>query len=141
MATPRLLADENVPGPSIRLLRDEGLDVAAIAERSPGMTDRAVLELARNEQRWLLTCDRDFGELVFAANLPPPDAIVLLRDQTHSAMDPGRSVLALLENPMVSRAGFFVVDIRGVRWRPFHGADRSAHERSDDDRDAPVGTG
>jgi hypothetical protein len=38
-----------------------------------------VLDLARAEGRWLVTFDRDYGELVFRRNLPPPPVILLFR--------------------------------------------------------------
>lgn len=61
----RLLANENFPGPAIRLLRERGIDVVWVAERMPAATDAEVLACARAEGRWLLTFDRDYGELVF----------------------------------------------------------------------------
>ena len=57
----KLLADENVSGPFVRWLRDEGHDVAWIAELSPGDEDSDVLKIATTEQRVLVTNDLDFG--------------------------------------------------------------------------------
>jgi len=61
------LADESCAGPVIRALREAGHDVVAIAEVAKGATDEQVLERALNEKRVLITEDRDFGELVYAA--------------------------------------------------------------------------
>ena len=61
----RLLADENVPLPSVHVLRAAGVDVTAIAEVTPGIADAEVLSHSRRDGRILLTFDRDFGELVF----------------------------------------------------------------------------
>jgi predicted nuclease of predicted toxin-antitoxin system len=58
----RFLADENVPRPSIRLLRDAGHNVAAVREDQPGSEDDDVLARARREDRVLLTFDRDHGD-------------------------------------------------------------------------------
>ncbi len=60
------LADESCAGPVIRALREAGHDVAAIAEVAKGATDEQVLERALQENRVLITEDRDFGELVYA---------------------------------------------------------------------------
>jgi hypothetical protein len=60
---PRLLANENVPLPSVTLLRDAGFDVLAIAETSPGLSDRAVLDLAEEG----LAYYRQVGEAAIAA--------------------------------------------------------------------------
>ena len=43
---PRLLANENVPAPSVTLLRNAQFSVLAIAESYPGLSDRSVLDLA-----------------------------------------------------------------------------------------------
>ena len=60
----RFLADENVPFASVLRLRGEGHDVQVVPQ---GGTDSAILVLARDEQRVLLTFDRDFGRLVSTA--------------------------------------------------------------------------
>lgn len=61
----RLLADENIPAPLVRELRDQGLDIRYVADMEPGISDSEVLSLSVNEKRPILTEDRDFGELVF----------------------------------------------------------------------------
>ena len=60
------LADESCARPIIQALRTAGHDVAAIAETTPGATDELALDRALNENRVLITEDRDFGELVYA---------------------------------------------------------------------------
>jgi predicted nuclease of predicted toxin-antitoxin system len=61
----RLLADENVEGRVIRLLRAEGYDVASIQETQSGVADEMVLETAVSSATVLLTGDSDFGKLHF----------------------------------------------------------------------------
>ncbi len=39
----RFLDDENVPLPSVRLLREAGMDIEAVAEFAPGAPDLQVL--------------------------------------------------------------------------------------------------
>ncbi len=62
-----LLADESCDFSVVRTLRAAGHDVKAVAEIALGAADDVVLELALQEQRVLLTEDKDFGQLVFAA--------------------------------------------------------------------------
>jgi predicted nuclease of predicted toxin-antitoxin system len=62
----RFLADESCAIPVIRVLRDAGHDITAIAEDSPGITDENVIEIALRDHRILITEDTDFGELVYA---------------------------------------------------------------------------
>jgi predicted nuclease of predicted toxin-antitoxin system len=60
-----ILADESVDLPIVAHLRQLGHSVWYVAEMDPGLSDEAVLKLARDEQALLLTADKDFGELVF----------------------------------------------------------------------------
>ena len=64
----RFLADESCDFSVVRKLRAAGFDVKAVVEALPGARDEHVIDLARAEQRILLTEDRDFGRLVFASN-------------------------------------------------------------------------
>lgn len=76
----RFLADENFPLPSIRLLSVAGHDVAAVALKSPGISDEAVMDRAVREKRILLTFDRDYGNLPYdRGSQPPPKGMRLLR--------------------------------------------------------------
>lgn len=72
MSTPPLLANENWPRPALLVLRAAGLDVQAVGERMPRASDAEVLHHAASEGRWVLTFDRDYGELVFARAVAPP---------------------------------------------------------------------
>lgn len=74
-----LLADENFPLPVIDGLMADGYDIAAVARLCPGVDDRAVLALARDTARRLLTFDSDFGDLVFFHGVKPPPAILYFR--------------------------------------------------------------
>ena len=62
----RILADENVDYRIVDVLRSEGIEVVALVEESPGITDLEVIELAVKLDAILLTEDADFGRLVFA---------------------------------------------------------------------------
>jgi predicted nuclease of predicted toxin-antitoxin system len=64
----RFLADESCDFAVVRALREAAFDVVAVVEHSPGATDDQVIALSVKEQRVLLTEDKDFGQLVFAAN-------------------------------------------------------------------------
>ncbi len=61
----RFLLDENTEYRVALFLRDQGHDVTAIAHDYPhALADHDVLAIARQEQRILITSDRDFGHLV-----------------------------------------------------------------------------
>jgi predicted nuclease of predicted toxin-antitoxin system len=74
----KFLADENIDLPLVVELRVLGYDVLSISESFPSIDDHAVLELARNENRLLITSDKDFGELVYRNRLLH-SGILLLR--------------------------------------------------------------
>jgi len=53
-------------------------DVVYVRDVANGAPDADVLELARTEQRILITEDYDFGELIFGEKRPPPPGIIHL---------------------------------------------------------------
>jgi len=114
----RLLANENFPAPSVRYLRDGGYDVAAVFEGRGGLIDREVLALAEAEQRWIVTFDRDYGELIFARGLAAPPAVILFRLRSYRLDAPGRLLAGLLESGSELEGYFVVVDEAGPRKRP-----------------------
>ena len=90
---PRLLANENLPTPSVQHSRNNGYDVAAVAEGKGGLTDPEVLALAVTELRWIVTFDRDYGELIFARVLAAPPAVILFGMRSrHAGTDSGGTI-------------------------------------------------
>jgi len=75
----RLLADEDVPGAVVAALRQQGHDVAWIAEDASGSPDPEVLARAQRENRVVVTFDKDFGELAFRRGLAASVGVVLFR--------------------------------------------------------------
>lgn len=61
----RLLADECIAGTLIKLLRQSGMDIEAVAEIAPGSTDENVLARSVETEGVLLTADYDFPQLIF----------------------------------------------------------------------------
>lgn len=115
---PRLLANENFPTPSVAYLRERGYDVFSVAEAAAGLTDREVLELALAEGRWILTFDRDYGELVFSKGLPTPPAVIYLRLASYRPEEPGRLLGSILDRQPDLAGCFVVVEDDGLRKRP-----------------------
>ncbi len=74
----RLLADENIGAGIVAALRAAGHDVGWIRETARGMADPEVLRLAWEQERVVITADKDFGELAFRVN-QAARGIVLLR--------------------------------------------------------------
>ena len=61
----RFLADESMDMRVIRALRFEGHDVRSVLEEFRGLPDEDVVAVAKEDDRVLLTEDRDFGQLLF----------------------------------------------------------------------------
>lgn len=116
--SPPLLADENVPGAAVAALRSRGHDVVWIAEAAAGTADADVIRRAAADGRWLVTFDRDYGDLVFRGGLPMPPAVVLLRIASYRPSDPADWIERILASQQSEGGGFFVLDTRGLRWRP-----------------------
>ncbi|MFA5998660.1 MAG: DUF5615 family PIN-like protein [Candidatus Babeliales bacterium] len=61
----KFLVDENLGSSISKWLRQQGHDVVCIGTDFSGIDDAAVLKKAYDEHRILITCDTDFGTLVF----------------------------------------------------------------------------
>lgn len=114
-----LLANENFPAPAIRKLRAAGVDVVAVSEAMPAASDKEVLEFARREQRWVITFDRDYGDLIFREGLLPPPAILFFRQEPYPPDRPADLVLAMLSDPQQSTGCMVVISEQIIRRRHF----------------------
>ena len=114
----RWLVNENFPAPSVVVMRASGHDVLSIAESYSGVDDTVVLALAREQGRWLVTFDRDYGELLFARNYAPPPAVILLRVLSYRPDEPAAWLEQLLREPEGLPGKFTVFTGNTVRSRP-----------------------
>lgn len=113
----RLLANENIPLATIRKLRGLGYDVLAIRERSAGIPDQDVLELAHIEQRVLVTFDSDYGELIYVRHLPCPFAVVYLRFTPAHPEEAAERLVQLFSTDDALEGCFIVLEREGYRRR------------------------
>jgi predicted nuclease of predicted toxin-antitoxin system len=73
-----LLADENIHPDVISYLRQNGCDVADVVSlRLGGQADASILAKAFNDNRIVLTHDRDFGRLAILARQPLKGVVFL----------------------------------------------------------------
>jgi predicted nuclease of predicted toxin-antitoxin system len=103
------LANENMPLATFRHLRAEGQDVAAVIEDAPGIDDTTVLARAAQENRIILTFDRDYGELIYKRQLSPPPGVVYFRIIPATPEEPAERLLQLLATPGVLIEGKFTI--------------------------------
>lgn len=115
----RFLANENFPRTSVNRLRELGYSIASVIEDSPGATDADVLVRATNEERIILTFDRDYGELIYRLGMPSPRGVVYFRYVPLTPDEPAQDLLRLLNLEGVSLEGrFTVLERTQVRQRP-----------------------
>lgn len=90
----RFFADENCEAALIAALRSAGHDVDLVSDQIPSEDEEVVLSFARQEQRVVITEDRDFGQLVFRAGMGTV-GVLYLRFPVEARRALIRSVLAV----------------------------------------------
>jgi predicted nuclease of predicted toxin-antitoxin system len=114
----RWLADECVSKGIVDRLRHAGHDVVYMAQIAASESDEAVLVRANEEQRLLLTEDKDFGELIFRGGMTLPGIVLLRIDSTRSGLKWLRLATALetMGDRLIGR--YTVIDETRFRSRP-----------------------
>lgn len=104
----RFLIDESCDDVVVEALRQAGHDVKAVREWRHGAPDAAVIDLARSEERVLLTEDKDFDRLSFASTVTSP-GVILIRYPAKARSRLAAEVTTLVEETADRLAGSFVV--------------------------------
>lgn len=104
----RFLADECCDFAVVRSLRHDGHDVLAVSEFQQSSVDKQVMELALSEDRILITEDKDFGWLVFAARVNSP-GVILIRFPASAKASLPQAIVTLVGEHASRLAGAFVV--------------------------------
>ena len=116
----QFLANENFPNPSIRILRASGFDVKSIAEEMPGITDKTVVEIARETHRTILTFDKDYGELIFKYGMASPPTVIFFRYKGVLPGFAGEFLLKMLTEKLISlEDNFTVIEEQNIRQRRY----------------------
>ena len=92
----KIFADENVDYRIIKYLRNEGFYIISVLEEYRGISDKAVLSLAKEKEALLLTEDKDFGEWVYSFK-EKNIGIVFLRYKPNEIKEISHSLLRLLQ--------------------------------------------
>lgn len=114
----RLLADENLPRTVIAALASAGHDTLSLASVDRGAADEAVLELAVNEQRIILTMDKDFGELVYHRKHPAPPGVILIRPPFEAPDMLATRIVSVLESRDDWEGHMSIIEATRIRMRP-----------------------
>lgn len=108
-----LVADEGVDQPIVAALRAAAFDVTYYAELAPGTDDTTILAHAQNAHTLLLTCDKDFGELIFRNRLVTA-GVVLIRLEGLNAETKARLVLNAIQAHAAEMLNSFAVISPGL---------------------------
>ena len=112
----KILADENIQGDVIEFLRNQGFNVLAAKEELPeGTSDAEILQRAFEEERIVLTHDRDFSTLA-VADKQKTFAILYVRPghiQASFTIETLRSLLSLPEDTTLKPPFIIVADRNG----------------------------
>jgi predicted nuclease of predicted toxin-antitoxin system len=93
---PLIVADESVDFAIITLLRGSGFEVLAIVEDHASWSDDKVLDLAFRKEAYLITEDKDFGELTYRFQ-KPSHGILLVRLPMEESEEKAAMVLEIIQ--------------------------------------------
>ena len=113
-----LLANENFPLDAVEALRDTGHDVVWIREDSRGASDDKILLRAQEENRIVLTFDKDFGEMAFRSKLPSRSGVILFRIAPRSSQYIAQVAVQALASRDNWAGHFSVVEDNRIRMTP-----------------------
>ncbi|OGY26127.1 MAG: hypothetical protein A2Z24_01910 [Candidatus Woykebacteria bacterium RBG_16_44_10] len=104
----KFLIDENVDFPVAAFLRGLGFDTKTVVEEKPSLADKDILTLANQEDRILITNDKDFGQLIFEEGLSHK-GIILFRLGDESSQAKIKRFKELLSTHKDQLANHFIV--------------------------------
>ena len=116
----KFITDENIGLEIVEFLRSCGHDVYSVTEKSRGVNDVIVLQKALENNRLIITCDTDFGELVYHQKFAHCGVILLrLDDETNANKIKVLSNLLKIHKTKLANK-FTVVTETKVRVRSVH---------------------
>jgi predicted nuclease of predicted toxin-antitoxin system len=113
----KIIADESVDFEIVEALKAAGVEVIAVVEMDPGISDEEVLEMAFHSQLLLLTEDKDFGDLVVRLRKPNFGVLLLRLSGVDLTVKVELSIKTIIENLEKLYHHFSVLDERRLRIR------------------------
>ncbi len=105
----KLLANENFPITSVKVLSNAGYDILSVGLDYSGISDKEVIDFANEDSRTIITFDRDYGELIFKKGLKPSGGVIYLRWESFTPERPGEYLLELLKSSELEFAKMLTV--------------------------------
>jgi len=111
-----ILADENIHSSIITTLRNSGFDVTSVRERTSGISDEKVIDIALRNNWILITQDKDFGEWVFAHHVKNL-TVFFLRYSLGEVNEIAQTLARLIKDDKYSRPFFATITTKKIRVR------------------------
>jgi len=116
----KLLANENFPLTSVKILEKAGFDIVSVGQDFTGTLDSEIIELAIKEKRTILTFDKDYGELIFKKGYRPPSGVIYLRWDDFQPDEPGDYLVELFKSKDIQyESRLTVISKNNIRQRKF----------------------
>lgn len=116
----KLLANENIPLGSIEILENAGYDIKSIGQDYFGILDEEVIKIAIEENRTVITFDRDYGELIFKKGFKPIAGVIYIRWNDFQPEEPGEYLIELFKtNDIDFQNKLTVISESSIRQRKY----------------------
>ena len=109
----KFLADEGVDRSIVNCLRQFDFDVYYVIDETRSLDDDILLQIALDENRVLITRDKDFGELVFRLNKAHA-GVILLRLEGYTTKERADIVCPLIQKHKHQLLNAFTVIQKGI---------------------------
>ena len=111
------VADEGVDIQIVDVLSINGYDVLYIIESNPSISDEEVLTIANEENRILMTRDKDFGELIYRDKMIHSGIVLNRLYELSAEMKAALVLKAIQEYETKLMGSFTVIEPGSVRIR------------------------
>jgi predicted nuclease of predicted toxin-antitoxin system len=116
----RLLANENFPLTSVKILEKAGYDIIYAGLDFKGILDIEVIDIAIKDERTIITFDRDYGELIFKKGYRPKSGVIFLRWDNFQPDEPGKYLVELFETKEITYdSRLTVITEKNIRQRRY----------------------
>ena len=116
----RLLANENFPLTSVKILEKAGYDIIYAGLDFIGILDNEVIDIAIKEERIIITFDRDYGELIFKKGYRPKAGVIFLRWNGFLPDEPGKYLIELFNTKEIKyNSRLTVITEKNIRQRRY----------------------
>jgi len=112
-----IIIDENVDQSISDRLIDAGYLLYSVREKSPGITDKKIIQFASSQQAILVTEDKDFGELVFSHNIKGCTVILLRYGKPDIKIIKKNLLLVIEKNDQLKNNHFITITPKKIRVR------------------------